>query len=92
MPGCTSPLTCGDRASGRQLVGDFDVDFLFGHSAEEVVGEHVSSVLVTCGGSRHGRSFLSDLLVYRPRRRFRFRSPQVSGKVCPGAHSRARSA
>ncbi|WAM13667.1 MULTISPECIES: hypothetical protein [Rhodococcus] len=35
-------------ASGRQLVGDLDVDFLFGHSAEEMVGEHVSSVLENC--------------------------------------------
>ncbi|PQP25909.1 hypothetical protein C5613_05935 [Rhodococcus opacus] len=92
MPGCTSPLTCGDRASGRQLVGDFDVDFLFGHSAEEMVGEHVSSVLVTCGGSRHGRSFSSDLLGVSPSAMLPFQVPQVSGKVCAGAHSRARNA
>ncbi|QDQ94027.1 hypothetical protein FND50_26870 [Rhodococcus sp. WB9] len=66
MPGCTSPLACEGATSGRQLVGDLDVDFLFGHSAEEMVGEHVSSVLVTCGGSRHGRTFSSDLLGVSP--------------------------
>ncbi|OUS94623.1 hypothetical protein CA951_17040 [Rhodococcus sp. NCIMB 12038] len=92
MPGSAAPLTYGRTGSGRQLVGDLDIDFLFGHSAEEMVGKHVSSVLVVCGCSRHDRSDLSDLWCVSPPAALPFHIPQVSGKVSSDAHSRSRSA